>query len=79
MGKENKEKKKNTRAHTHTHTQTRQSGKWSMVCYVGSSCEGVGFNQWLPLQCKCCMNIKDVHFGKSEIFDDVHVKNGHCA
>ena len=51
-----------------------QSGKWSYFSCIGSSCENVGFNQQLPLQCKLCMNILHVCFGKSEINFDVHVK-----
>ena len=50
------------------------SGKCSCFCCVGSSCESVDSNQWLPLQCKLCMNINDVYFGKSETSFDVHVK-----
>ena len=42
-----------------------QSGKWSCFCCVGSSCEGVGSNQCFQLQCKLCMNINDVYFGKT--------------
>ena len=51
-----------------------QSGKWLCFCYVGSSCESVDSNWWLPLQYNLCMNIKDVDFGKSELFFDGHVK-----
>ena len=44
-----------------------QKWKWSCFCYVGNACEGVGSNRCLPLQCKLCMNNKDVYFGKSGI------------
>jgi hypothetical protein len=50
-----------------------QSGKWSCFGCVGSPCESVDSNQWLPLQCKLCMNINDVNFGRSNLFY-VHVK-----
>ena len=50
--------------------------KWEVLCFcsVGSSCEGVDSTWWLPLQYNLCMNIKDVDFGKSELFFDGHVK-----
>ena len=41
--------------------------KWSCFCYVGSSCEGVDSNRWLPLQCKLWMSINDVCFGEGGI------------
>ena len=31
-----------------------------IICCVASLCEGVDFNQWLPLQCKFCMNTNGV-------------------
>ena len=51
-----------------------KSGKWSCFCCVESSCEGVDSNQQLPLQCKLCMNFKDVYFGKVEMCSYVHVE-----
>lgn len=50
--------------------------KWSCFCCVGHSCEGVQLDssQWLPLQCKLCLNNNDVNFDKNEIFLNVHVK-----
>ena len=50
--------------------------KWEVVmfCCVESLCEGVDSNQWLPLQCKHCMNIKDVYSGKSDVYSYVHVE-----
>ena len=45
-----------------------QSGKCSCFCYVGSSCNSVGSDQWLPLQCKLCMNINDAYFYKVKYF-----------
>ena len=35
---------------------------------------GVDSNQYAPLLCKLCMNIKNIYSGKSEIYFDVHVK-----
>ena len=45
------------------HGKECYNGKWSWFCCVGWLCEGVDTNQRLPLQCKLCMNIKDVYFG----------------
>ena len=49
-------------------------GSGNVFVMFGSSCEGVDSNQCLPLQCKLCMNIKDIYFGKSDFFLDVHAK-----
>ena len=38
-----------------------QSGKRSLFCCVGSSCEGVDSDHWPSLKCELCMNI-DVCF-----------------
>ena len=54
--------------------KTAKVGKQSRFCCVGSLCEGVDSNQWLPLPCKFCMNNGDIYFGKSEIILDVRVK-----
>ena len=51
-----------------------KNGVCSYFCCVGSSCEGVDFNHCLFLQCKLCMTIKDVYFGKGEMFFDAHVE-----
>ena len=50
-----------------------QSRKWSCCCCVRSSTKGVDSNQWLQLQCKLCMNIRDVYFDKSKTFFGVHL------
>ena len=59
--------------------KNRRSGKWSCFCCVGSSSEGVSSNQWLPLQCKLCMNINDVCYDNNEIYSDAHLKKNLCA
>ena len=46
---------------------------------VGSSCEGVDSNEWLPLHCKLCSNINDVYFGKYDFFLRCSCENGLCA
>jgi len=53
--------------------QECQSGKWSCFRCVGCSCEGVDCSQWLPLQCKLCMNIDNVYLCKNDYFY-IHVK-----
>ena len=40
--------------------------KWSCICCVGSSCEGV-HSQCLLLWCKFCLNIDAIIFNKMEI------------
>ena len=46
-----------------------------VVVTLGCSCEDVDSNQWLPIQCKLCININDVYFDKSEFLKkNVHVE-----
>ena len=49
--------------------------KWevSMFRWVGSSCEDVDSNRWLPFQCKLCINIYDVILIIMKILLYVHV------
>ena len=50
---------------------------WEVVmffCCVGSSCEGVDSNQFLPLQCKLCINIKVAYLERVKYLFYVHVK-----
>ena len=49
-------------------------GSGHLFCCVMSSCEGGDSNQWLPLQCKLCMNFDDVYFGNNKMFFEVHVQ-----
>ena len=50
----------------------KNMSKWEVVVVlfwcVGSPCEGVDSDQQLSLQCKYCVNIKDVYAGKSNMF-----------
>lgn len=45
-----------------------------VLLLFGGSSKGVDFDQWLPLQCKLCMNFDDVHFNNIKIHFHVHVK-----
>ena len=51
------------------------SEKWSCFCCVGSSCEDVDSNQWLPLQCTnfACTSMVFI-LVKVKCYIDVHVK-----
>ena len=51
-------------------------GSGHVFVVLGAHHKGVDSNEWLPLQCKVCMNIKDVYSDKNEIIHFSHVKIG---